>query len=165
MKRCIKCLIGWIILRFEWKQIVGFGVAGLLGIAIAILYVASIDKVPATPSDYEQLESEMNIIQQNLDLLEIEHSIDPRSGSITIIIENAECKLITQYNKNFEVLSTSREDKYMSWGVVLLCALIIVFLITYMGGYTLELILMVLEPVADCILKRIKKAKAKFQKE
>lgn len=107
----------------------------------------------------------MNIIQQNLDLLEIEHSIDPRSGSITIIIENAECKLITQYNKNFEVLSTNREDKYMPWGKVLLCALVIVFLITYMGGYTLELILMVLEPVADCILKRIKKAKAKFQKE
>lgn len=71
MKRC-KWLIDWFtgwIGQFDVKQIVVFAISGLAGIALTIMMFVYTDKVPATPSDYKQLEDKVHVIQQNPDLL------------------------------------------------------------------------------------------------
>lgn len=167
MKRCIKWLIDWFaywIEQFDWEQMVGFAISGLLGIALTIMLFVSTDTVPATPSDYEQLESQVTIIQQNPDLLlETDCNININGETITVEFENDECKIITKYDKNFEVLSTSKEDKSMFWLLTLVLALVVGGFEVCSVGWILTLVVCVLELAVKLILERVRKLKAKFQ--
>ena len=97
MKRCIKWLIDKLknlLWESEGEQVVGFAISGLLGIVLALMFFVSIDKVPATPSDYEQLEKQVNVIQQNPDLLlDTNCTINVNNEIITVVFENDECKV------------------------------------------------------------------------
>ncbi len=134
MKRCTKWLIDWFtrwIGKFDWKQIVRFAISGLLCIALTIMVFVCVDTVPATPSDYEQLETQVKVIQQNPELLvETNCNININDEIITIEFENDECKVIAKYDKDFEVLSTSKEDKSTFWLLTLgldlfMCSLLV----------------------------------------
>lgn len=169
MKRCIKWLIDWItdwIKQFDWEQVVGFAISGLLGIALTIVIFVFIDKVPATLSDYEQLEEQVNVIQQNpYLLLKIDCNIKIKDEVITVEFDNDECKVITKYDKNFEVLSTSKKDKSMFWLGALVLALIIGGFEIYFIGLILSFVLMLLKIAVRRIFERLKKLKAKLQKK
>lgn len=169
MKRCIKWLIDWFtdwIGQFDWEQIVGFAISGLVGIALTVMMFVYTDKVPATPSDYEQLEDQVNVIQQNPDLLlETDCNINFNGEIITVEFENDECKVITKYDKNFEVLSTSKEDKSIFWLWALVLALIVGGAEIYYIGWLLSLAILFLEIAVEWIFERVRKLKAKFQKK
>ena len=97
MKRCIKWVISWIAERInekDWEEIVGFVIAGLLGIVLGIMFYTIIDIVPANPMDYDQLEEQVNSIQQNPDLLlKTDYDINIKDEIITVEFENDECKI------------------------------------------------------------------------
>lgn len=166
MKRCIKWLIDWFadwIGQFEWEQIVGFAISGLVGIALTIMMFVYTDKVPATPSDYEQLENQVKVIQQNPDLLlETDCNININGEIITVEFENDECKMTAKYDKDFEVLSTSKEDKSMFWLWALVLGLIGGGAEIYFVGWILTLVILLLEIAVEWIFKRVRKLKAKF---
>lgn len=167
MKRCIKWLIDWFtdwIGQFYWEQIVGFAISGLVGIALTIMMFVYTDKVPATSSDYEQLEDQVNVIQQNPDLLlETDCNININGEIITVEFENNECKMTAKYDKDFEILSTSKEDKSMFWLLALVLALIIGGAEIYFVGWLLSLVILLLRIAVEWIFEKVKKLKAKFQ--
>ena len=167
MKRCIKWLIDWFtdwIRQFYWEQIVGFAISGLVGIALTIMMFVYTDKVPATSSDYEQLEDQVNVIQQNPDLLlETDCNININGEIITVEFENNECKMTAKYDKDFEILSTSKEDKSMFWLLALVLALIIGGAEIYFVGWLLSLVILLLKIAVEWIFEKVKKIKAKFQ--
>lgn len=165
MKRMIKKVIDWLINRYDWEKIVGFAISGVLGIAFAIIVFVSIDKEPATLSDYENLEEQMNTIQQNPDLLlETDRNINVNSGVITVEFENDECKMTAKYDKDFEVLSTSKEDKSIFWVYALGIALIFGAIIVWVGGWILAILILGIEILVSEIGKSIQKIRTKFQK-
>ena len=150
MKRCIKWVItwidNWIDKQNSWEQIVGSVIAKLLGIVLGIMCYTTIDTVPATPSDYDQLEEQVNSIQQNPDLLlKTDSYINIKDEIITVKLENYECKITVEYDKNFKVLSTSKEDKSLYWIWALVLALITVALVSYLGSFIVTLIILLLE--------------------
>ena len=169
MKRCINWVINGftnLIGRFEWQEIVGFAISGLLGIAIAIMIFVAVDKVPATPSDYEQIENQIVSIQQNPDLLlETDCNININSGAITVEFENDECKMTAKYDKDFEVLSTSKEDKSRSWFLVLLVSLILGAFTCYAGGRILAIVILFFQMAVEWIYEMVRKFKVKCQKQ
>lgn len=165
MKRCIKEVISWIANRInekDWEDIVGVVIAGLLGIVLGIMFYTIIDIVPANPMDYDQLEEQVNSIQQNPDLLlKTDCDINIKDEIITVKFENDECKITIKYDKNFEVLSTSKEDKSIFWVWALAIALFIVGFVWYAGSVVATLIILLLELCILSIyvgLKRIKSA-------
>ena len=165
MKRRIKCLIDWFtswIGQFDWEQIVGFAISGVIGIALTIMLFIGIDKVPATSSDYEQLEDQVNVIQQNPDLL-LETDCNINGEIITVKFENNECRMTAKYDKDFEILSTSKEDKSMFWLLALVLALIIGGAEIYFVGWLLSLVILLLKIAVEWIFEKVKKLKAKFQ--
>lgn len=149
MKRYIEWLIDWFtdwitdwICLFDWEQIVGFTISGLVGIALTMVMFVYTDKVPATPSDYEQLEDQVNLIQQNPDLLlETDCNININGEIITVEFENDECKMTAKYDKDFKVLSTSKEDKSTFWLWALVFALIFGGAEIYFVGLLLSLVI------------------------
>lgn len=167
MKRCIKWLIDWFtdwIEQFDWEQVVGFAISGVLGIAITIMIFVYIDKVPAKPSDYEQLEEQVNVIQQNPDLLlETDCNININGEIITVEFENDECKMTANYDKDFEVLSTSKEDKSMFLFWALVVALLCGGAEIYFVGRLLAPAILLLEIAVKWIFEKGKKLKAKIQ--
>lgn len=165
MKRCIKWVISWIANRInekDWEKIVGFVIAGLLGIVLGIMFYTIIDIVPANPMDYDQLEEQINSIQQNPDLLlKTDGDINIKDEIITVKFENDECKITVKYDKNFEVLSTSKEDKSIFWVWALASALFIVVFVWYAGFAVVVVIILLLKLCILSIyvgLKRIKSA-------
>lgn len=138
MKRCFKWLINWFT-KLRKEEIIGDVIGGIISIILAISIFVIIDKVPATPSDYEPMEKQVMAIQQDPDLLfSTNCNIYIKNEVITVVFKNYECKLTAQYDQNFELLSISKYDNYIFWlfalgiallmGVFLYCALS--FLIT-----------------------------------
>ena len=99
MKRCIKWLINWFtqwVEKMSWFERVGFALGGVLGIVIGIMFFVSIDKVPATSADYQQLEEQTIYVQQSPEsLLETNCNIDINDE----IIESLRIEINNQKNK------------------------------------------------------------------
>lgn len=168
MKRCIKWVISWIAERInekDWEEIVGVVIAGLLGIVLGIMFYTIIDRVPANPMDYDQLEEQVNSIQQNPDLLlKTDYDINIKDEIITVEFENDECKITVKYDKNFEVLSTSKEDKSIFWLWALAIALFIVGSVWYVGSVVVALIIALLELCILSIYVGLKSIKSALKK-
>ena len=137
MKRFIKwlinCFVQWVG-KMPWQEKVGFTLGGVLGISIGILIFISFDKVPVTSLDYKPLEEQTIAVQQNPEILiETDCDINVNGEVITINFENDECWVTAKYNENFEMISSSRGDKYTGWieafTVAVLCGVI-----TFCGG-------------------------------
>lgn len=126
MKRCLKKVLDW----FNKMKNKIFSVEKLLyivcfvvAIGVAMYTFLVIDKVPATAADYESLEKQVALIQQNPEMLFKEDYVCSISdGVIEVEIENIECKLIVKYNQNFEILSISKIDNYTYWALALIPA-------------------------------------------
>lgn len=168
MKRCIKWVISWIanwIDKKGWEEIAGFVIAGLLGIVLGIMFYTTTDIVPATPMDYEQLEEQVNSIQQNPDLLlKTDGDINIKDEIITVKFENDECRITVKYDQNFEVLSTSKEDKSMFWVWSLVIALIITGFVWYAGFVVVTFIILLLELCVLLIYEGLKSIKIALKK-
>lgn len=161
MKRRIKLLINWI-LQFDLENIVAFSISGLLGIAITIVLFVSTDKVPAAPFDYEQLEAKVNAIEQNPELLLKTNCNTTNENEVLIVtFESNECKMTAKYNKDFEVLSTSKEDKSVFWLFALAASLLLgAWAIIIFGG-----IFAILIALLEVVVKWIKSSKLKISKK
>lgn len=68
MRRCFKWLINWFT-KLGKEDRIGFVIGGIISIILAISIFVAIDKVPATPSDYEPMEKQAMAIQKDPDLL------------------------------------------------------------------------------------------------
>ena len=115
--RILKNLIRKLEKRFDWFKSQPrpmWGIFILLTVAGVILWIASfkdIDTIPATTMDYQPLEEQAIAIQQNPQLLfKTNCEVEIDSDFITVTLENKNCKLITKYNKNFEIVSSSKKD-------------------------------------------------------
>lgn len=157
MKRCFRWLINWFtqwVGKMSWQEKVAFAIGGLLGIIMGIIVFVSIDKVPATSMDYQLLEQQAINVQQNPKLLlETNCNIDINDEVITIKFENDECKVYAKYNKNFEMLSYSKEDNHMSWVRAFLLALICGICAYAFWSFVLIILIYVLCFFIECISK------------
>lgn len=142
------------------KNLVAFAISGLIGIVIAISVFVTADKVPATSSDYRELKNRLQDIEQNPDLhllLETECSIDIAGEVITVSVENEQCRMIAKYNKDFKLLSSSKEDKAMSWGIAIILALILACVEIAVVGMVLYILISVFEMSIEWVSKMLKK--------
>ena len=159
MKRCFRWLINWFtqwVGKMTWQGKVGFALGGILGVVIGVITLVSIDKVPATPTDYQLLEQQAINVQQNPELLlETNCNINIDDEVITIRFENDECKVYAKYNKNFEMLSYSKEDNYIFWLWAFLLALLC-GIFAYVSG---AFILMILIYLVCIFIELIRKNK------
>lgn len=142
--RILKNLIRKLEKRFDWFKSQPRPMCGifiLLTVAGVILWIASfkdIDTIPATTMDYQPLEEQAIAIQQNPQLLfKTNCEVEIDSDFITVTLENKNCKLITKYNKNFEIVSSSKKDKSMFW----LLALLLSFVVACMELYGIFIVI------------------------
>lgn len=161
MKRCIECLKSEIIFlaeRFGWERVAGFTISGLMAIILAImLFESGIVYHPVTESDYKELEKQMTAIQQNHELLlQTDCSITIKDDTISIEIQNDECKLIAQYDKNFENMKIIKENKSLSFWWAVTVTSIACCAEVYLFGYLISGILLVFY---EEIVKRFKARK------
>ena len=90
MKRCFKWLINWFtkLGKEERREVVIDGIIGIISIIIAISIFVAIDKVPATPSDYEPMEKQAMAIQKDPDL-PMPCTVFPDFQCIQTVLQNA----------------------------------------------------------------------------
>ena len=145
MKRCFRWLINWFtqwVGKMSWQEKVSFALGGLLGIVVGIIVFVSIDKVPATPMDYQPLELQAIYVQQNPKLLlETNCNININDEVIAIRFENDQCKVYAKYNKDFELLSYSKEDNYTFWVWAFCLALLIGICVYVLGAFILIILI------------------------
>lgn len=158
MKRYFKNLITnfshWIMF-FDWQEIVGFGTATILGIVTAILLFVSIDKTPATASDFEQLEEKVRIIQQEPStLFKTDCTMEVENQLISFTLENDECSVTATLDQNYEILSLSREDNYTFGLFAFIVCLFYCIIIVFIGGLLLTDILLVITNVVHAVSKK-----------
>lgn len=158
MKRCklIERITKW-----EWEQIVGFAISVVIGISVAIMILAYTDNVPASQSNYQQLEKQAEVIDRELyDFIlqtDCDVAIKYNGRIITVELENNECKLIRKYDKeaDLRIISTTKKDKSEFWlatfcGAVLICGFEIYFV-----GWILTLVICLINGARKRILKKI----------
>jgi len=87
MKRCFKWLINWFT-KLEKEDRIGYVIGGIISIILAISIFATIDKVPATPSDYEPMEKQAMAIQKDPDL-PMPCTVFPDFQCIQTVLQNA----------------------------------------------------------------------------
>lgn len=165
MKRCFKWLINWFT-KLGKEERIGVVIGGIISIILAISIFVTIDKVPATPSDYEPMEKQVMAIQQDPDLLfSTNCNIYINNEVITVDFKNDECKLTAQYDQNFELLSISKYDKYIFWLFALGIALFIgVFL--YCGlSMLITIVIICLESLWEFVCNKFKVHKSNSKKD
>ncbi len=163
MKRFIKWFRQWVS-KMDKEEKIGFAMGAVIGLFVCIFLFVSTDKIPATASDYEPMEKQVIAIQQNPDLLyETDCNITVNNDIITVSFINDECKLTAQYNQNFELLSTQKEenDNYMAWWIVLPLSILLGF-ISYGVSSGISIVLIAaLEELWKLICKKTHSIKAK----
>lgn len=143
---------------------VGCLLGGLLGIVLGIIIFISFDKVPATPLDYESLEKQVMAIQQNPDLLlKTDCNINVNGEVIKINFENDNCKITAKYNQNFEVISTSKEDKSVFWLIAFGIALLGGIYAYGFGSLILTILIFWIVALWKLILKTLESKIVKYQ--
>ena len=112
-------------------------------------------------ADYEPLEKQELLIQQNPELLlKTNCNINVNNDIITVTLENSECEINVQYNQNFEVLSTSKKDKCMSWILAFVISAVTAFWIYVISFWVIYSIIIFME----FLYNKIKLCKAYFNK-
>ena len=165
MKRCFNWFTQLVSEMGKGERI-GLAIDGIICIILAISIFASIDKVPATPSDYEPMEKQVMAIQKDPNLLlSTNCNIYINNEVITVKFENDECKLTAQYNKNFEVLSISKYDNYTFWVVALGIALFIGFLVYVIVDLLITIVIFLLEILWEFVCNKFKAHKSNSKKD
>ena len=166
MKRYIKIVKDWfscLIAEKGWKKIIAFVISISLGIALTIAAFVGTDTVPATQADYEQLEKKAYSLQQNPNLLlKTDCTINVNGEIATVKFENNECMITTEYNKNFKILSTYREDKSMFCLYALVLSLFLGIYAFALSVLFLLIVFSVFEYIVKVVLKVIKVHKTKI---
>lgn len=168
MKRYFKGLINrftrWVN-KMRKEEKIGLAIGGIIGIIVAVSVFVVIDKVPATTDNYEPMEKQVSLIQQNHDLLfKTDCNIYINGEVITVNFENDECKLTAQYNQNFEVLSISKEDNYIFWLFALVLALFMGFATLWAVAFVMMVVIFLFEILWEFICSKFKVHKSNSQK-
>lgn len=143
------------------EEIMANTISVIIGVIIALTIFLTFDKVPATMTDYEPLEKQELLIQQNPELLlKTNCNINVNNDIITVTLENSECEINVQYNQNFEVLSTSKKDKCMYWMLAFMISAVIGFWIYAISFLIIYSIINFIE----FLYNKIKLCKAYFEK-
>ena len=115
-------------------------------IIFGIIIFVNIDTIPATSSDYEPLEMQVNAIQQEPDLLlKTDCNINITNEVIMVNIENDECELIAKYDQNFDILSISKKDKCRGWLLALVISLVLGCICGNLGSILILIIVIFVE--------------------
>ena len=161
MRRCIQWLTNWFsnwVKKMRWEEKAGFAIGGILGITAGILLFLYIDKVPATPQDYLQLESYVIETQHNPNLLfETECNMRNNGETIYVCFENKECQVNATYNHNFELLSTSNNDKSTFWLWALLVSILLGVCVYAFGSFTMLILLLIFGCLVECMINKFKR--------
>ena len=164
MKRRSNWFAKWVS-KMGREEKIGFSIGGIMGIIAAISLFASIDKVPATPADYEAMEKQVIAIQKDpKSLFNADCEVCIKNEVITVNFENDECKMTVEYDSNFEVVSISKEDNYMFWMFALVFALFIGFVAYGTGSFLVTVAIFLIEILWEFILKKFEICKYKFQR-
>lgn len=147
--------------KMSKEEIIVNTISIIIGVIIALTVFLTFDKVPATMADYEPLEKQELLIQQNPELLlKTNCNINVNNDIITVTLENSECEINVQYNQNFEVLSTSKKDKCMSWILAFVISAVTAFWIYVISFWVIYSIIIFME----FLYNKIKLCKAYFNK-
>ena len=146
---------------------VAYTIGLVLGICSFLLFFITIDKVPATASDYEPFENQAIAAQQNPEILfEKDCNININGDIITVVFSNDECNVTAEYNQNFELLSISKENSeyYMFWLWALILTLVLGFVIGCLSAVLIALITGLLLELFDYIRNKRKTIKSNSKK-
>lgn len=155
VKRLINCFAQWVG-KMRWEEKIGLALGVITGITIAVVTFVFWDTTRTTPADYQPLEAQAISIQQNPKLLlEKDCNIDVNGEVITVCLENEKCKVIAKYDKNFEMLSTSKKDKSVFWLWAILGTLAIGIWVNMMGFWLYTSVIYLLEILWQHICKKL----------
>lgn len=149
------------------QQKLGFAIAGVVAIILAILFFTSLDKVPATSEDYKELINKVEAIQEDPALLlKTKGSIIVKNeNDITVRLENDDCAIIARYNNKFEIVETRKVDKSIHWLWIILPTLILLVAVWYLGYAMFTSIVLILELLCILIYEGVKRIKAILKKQ
>lgn len=139
--------------KWRIEEQIAMILAFIVALAVGILEFASIDVVPATVTDYAELENQMTAIQKNPDLLlKTDCEISIKDEVITVCFQNDQCSLTVQYNQDFEVLSTFQKDGFTFWLWALIIAVMCGIFIYCVGMILLIIVIYLLEALWERII-------------
>lgn len=166
MKRCFNNFAKYFTrsrLVKKWKtkkkgEKIAYIILAINMIISGIIIFVNIDTIPATLSDYEPLEMQVNAIQQEPDLLlKTDCNINITNEVITVNIENDECELIAKYDQDFDILSISKKDKCMVWPLALVISLVLGCIFGYLGSILILIIVILVEAELKAFKSKIGK--------
>lgn len=151
MKRFTKWLGKMFAFAKENRQITILVVLGVIaGIVLGFVIYCTIDRVPATALDYAELETQIEAIQETPDvLLKTNCSISVKDEVFTVTLSNKECKVITEFDQNFNVLSTTKTDFATNWIVTLIMSIVLAVMGGFIGFLAFVLIACLIEFLWD----------------
>ncbi len=165
MKRCfswiLNCFTQWV-KRKTIEEIIGYAIGAIIGIGVGISLFVYIDKVPATAADYEIMEKQMTAIQQNPSLLfKTNCNISIKDDVITVKFSNGKCAMAVQYDQNFKILSTSKEDYHSPWPFALLLTGVLGAIVYVAAASLITIVVLLLETFWKRTFKKSKAIKSK----
>lgn len=138
---------------------IGYFIGITICLAMAIFLISTLDKTPASESDFKELEDQITAIQQTPALLfQTDCEIEVADKIITVKLESEECGLTAKFNQDFEILSTKKIDSSDGWKVGAVLVSIICLGFIYPLSECIRGIIIIIEDVSTSI-KRRKKSK------
>ncbi len=117
---------------YEWVGMVIFSI--LVAIAAAVLVIVSSDLTPATPKDYNELYSRLLSVEGNKeDFFNGTGTIRILEDKIIYEIENDECKMTGDFNKDLELINYSQSDKKVSLALLIIVTIFIAVFAFYLA--------------------------------
>ncbi len=171
MKRLFKRIINCFSKFFSdmcWEEKLIISISVFLGILLGVIFFTSVDIVPATASDYEIFYGYSEEIHKSpetlLDMIFDEKcsaSVIDNEKVIRVYFEDDECKLVVEYNKDFEIVSSSEVDKASHWLPLLIFSIVISILGAFASYFMLALWIVSIEGIIEYIKEKLKKNNSK----
>ena len=140
---------------------IGYFIGITICLAMAIFLISTLDKTPASESDFKELEDQITAIQQTPVLLfQTDCEIDIEEEIIEVRLENEECILTVEFNQEFEILLREKTDLADGWKLGAVLTSIICLGFIYPLAECIRGIIIIIEDVSSSI-KRRKKSKSK----
>lgn len=142
---------------FEKETHIGYFLGISICLVTAIFLISTLDKTPASESDFKELETQITAIQQIPALLfQTDCEIDVADKIITVKLENEECTLTAKFNQDFEIVSTEKIDSADGWKLGAVLASIICLGFIYPLAECIRGIIIIIEDVSAAIKRRKK---------
>lgn len=133
-------------------------IAIVFSIASVGLIWPKLDMEPATPEDFKQLYEYLNSIQGKPEnFLNRKGDITIEDDRIVYKIENEQCKMTGVFDKDYKLIYTSEEDKYIELFKAIISTIFVAVFVFLICMVTTYVVIAIIEFLIICSLMLIKK--------